>query len=117
MDCSKRDSKAGKVFFWQKKQFEAGLQENCAGRNFTGRRNPSLSEKENRLGILFDQQKEEYIRKDGITDFIWQECRLKYGPKIAKKDIFYYVYGLLHSLDYRRWFSADLKKACLKCLL
>ncbi|MDR0354853.1 MAG: helicase, partial [Deltaproteobacteria bacterium] len=27
-----------------------------------------------------------------------------------KDDIFYYVYGLLHSEDYRRAFSADLKK-------
>lgn len=29
---------------------------------------------------------------------------------ITKEDIFYYVYGLLHSPDYRNQFAADLKK-------
>ncbi|MDR1085982.1 MAG: DEAD/DEAH box helicase family protein [Deltaproteobacteria bacterium] len=53
-----------------------------------------------------------YIRHDGITNFIFSECRTKYGPnKITKDDIFYYVYGLLHSPDYREIFSADLKKS------
>ena len=33
-----------------------------------------------------------------------------YGPKVTKDDVFYYVYGILHSSDYRREFSADLKK-------
>jgi predicted helicase len=31
-------------------------------------------------------------------------------PKVTKDDIFYYVYGLLLSEDYRTTFSADLKK-------
>lgn len=39
-----------------------------------------------------------------------RECRIKYGPKTTKEDIFYYVYGLLHSPDYRSKFAADLKK-------
>lgn len=30
--------------------------------------------------------------------------------KTTKKDIFYYVYGLLHSQDYRNHFAADLTK-------
>jgi predicted helicase len=51
-----------------------------------------------------------YLRHDAITDFILKECRAKYGPKTSKDDIFYYVYGLLHSEDYRTAFSADLKK-------
>jgi predicted helicase len=51
-----------------------------------------------------------YIRHDAITDYIYQECEKKYGQKVSKDDIFYYVYGLLHSEDYRRAFSADLKK-------
>jgi predicted helicase len=59
---------------------------------------------------LFDQQDDEYTRRDGITDFIHQRCRENYGPKVTKEDIFYYVYGLLHSPDYRTRFSADLKK-------
>ncbi|MDO5537949.1 MAG: hypothetical protein Q4F72_10530 [Desulfovibrionaceae bacterium] len=54
---------------------------------------------------------ENYSRKDGITDFILKHCRETYdAPKITKEDIFYYVYGLLHSPDYRTTFAADLKK-------
>lgn len=59
---------------------------------------------------LFDSEKSEYTRKDGITNFILERCRASYGPKVSKEDIFYYVYGLLHSPDYRRTFAADLKK-------
>ena len=59
---------------------------------------------------LFDGEKSEYTRKDGITNFILERCRASYGPKVSKEDIFYYVYGLLHSPDYRRTFAADLKK-------
>ena len=59
---------------------------------------------------LFDSEKSEYTRKDGITNFMLERCRASYGPKVSKEDIFYYVYGLLHSPDYRRTFAADLKK-------
>ena len=59
---------------------------------------------------LFDSEKSEYTRKDGITNFILERCRTSYGPKVTKEDIFYYVYGLLHSPDYRKTFAADLKK-------
>ena len=62
------------------------------------------------LGTLFDQGKETYTRRDGITDFILNQCRERYGHKVTKEDIFYYVYGLLHSKDYREQFAADLKK-------
>lgn len=59
---------------------------------------------------LFDSS-DDYVRKDGISDFIFKQARDKYiENRIEKEDIFYYVYGLLHSLDYRREFSNDLKK-------
>jgi predicted helicase len=51
-----------------------------------------------------------FTRHDGVTDFILHECQNKYGKQVTKDDIFYYVYGLLHSDDYRSTFSADLKK-------
>lgn len=58
-----------------------------------------------------EPQEKEYIRHDGITDYILQEAREKYRTNaIKKEDIFYYVYGFLHSEDYRRQFAADLKK-------
>lgn len=60
---------------------------------------------------LFDQSgADSYIRRDGITDFIWTLARDRYGPKVIKEDIFYYVYGFLHGKEYRTRYSADLKK-------
>lgn len=61
---------------------------------------------------MVDEPKEkEYIRHDGVTDYILQEAREKYRTNaITKEDIFYYVYGFLHSEDYRKQFAADLKK-------
>lgn len=64
-------------------------------------------------GDLFTGYKtddEKYIKHDGITDFIHNLAKEKYGHKVTKEDIFYYVYGILHSEDYRTKFSADLKK-------
>lgn len=51
-----------------------------------------------------------WVRHDAITDWALQECRVRYGPSVTKEGIFYYVYGLLHSPDYRTRFAADLKK-------
>ena len=73
-------------------------------------------EKEPDLLDLFNQgtdnKIEKYTRKDGVTDWILTQCRKQYGYKtqITKEDIFYYVYGILHSPDYRSTFEADLKK-------
>ncbi len=55
--------------------------------------------------------KDKYIRKDAISDYILKQARAQYrDEKIEREDLFYYVYGFLHSPDYRRAFSADLKK-------
>ena len=64
---------------------------------------------------LFDDAEEDatqnnYIRRDAISDFILERCRKAYGPHVSKEDIFYYVYGILHSTEYRTTFAADLKK-------
>lgn len=51
-----------------------------------------------------------YRRIDNITDEILAEHRAKHGDEVTKDDIFYYVYGLLHSLTFRNKFAADLTK-------
>lgn len=57
------------------------------------------------------ESKDDYVRRDGISDLIFRQARDKYvDNRIEKEDIFYYVYGLLHSPDYRREFANDLKK-------
>ncbi|NYW24385.1 hypothetical protein C6506_28225 [Escherichia coli] len=52
-----------------------------------------------------------YIRREGITDVALENFRKHYGDdSITKEDIFYYVYGVLHSPEYRERYAADLKK-------
>lgn len=51
-----------------------------------------------------------FIRHDGISDFIQREFEKVLGTGIPKEDIFYWVYGALHSPRYRTAFEADLKK-------
>ena len=67
------------------------------------------------IADLFNQGAEKpmdrYVRKDGVTDWILNTARKQYGYKVTKEDIFYYVYGLLHSPDYRTTFATDLKKS------
>ncbi len=51
------------------------------------------------------------VRKNGITDWILRECRQRYNCReITKEQIFYYVYGILHSKQYRQRFHANLCK-------
>jgi len=61
---------------------------------------------------LFDTDDGEgdYIRRDGISDFILERAKKQYGKNVTKEDIFYYVYGFLHSPEYRTKFANDLKK-------
>jgi len=53
-------------------------------------------------------------RKSNLTDAILFEFKKAYGSvnkrEIAKLDIFYYVYGVLHSPEYRSRFASDLGK-------
>jgi len=51
-----------------------------------------------------------YRRLDNITDGILALYREKFGPQVSKDDVFYYVYGVLHSEQYRTTFAADLKR-------
>lgn len=49
-------------------------------------------------------------RLDNITDSALLDYQSAFGLDVTKDDIFNYVYGLLHSPQYRSEFSADLKK-------
>ncbi|MGG3893465.1 DEAD/DEAH box helicase [Geobacillus stearothermophilus] len=57
-----------------------------------------------------EKKQNNYIRRDAITDWALGEFRRRYGEEVNKEDIFYYVYGVLHSPEYRERFAADLKK-------
>lgn len=66
------------------------------------RQNPTLFESDNNT---------EYIRHDGISDFILERAKKHYGKNVNKEDVFYYIYGILHSPEYGQTFANDLKKA------
>ena len=52
-----------------------------------------------------------YRRVDNITDATLRSYQAAYGPEVTKDDVFYYVYALLHSPEYRTRYGADLKKS------
>lgn len=72
-------------------------------------------ERDNYSKSLFDDDTDtdKYVRRDGISDWILKEVRKRFGNSkaITKEHIFYYVYGILHSPQYRERFAADLKKS------
>ena len=52
-----------------------------------------------------------YIRREAITDPALAAFQDHYGDKtIGKEDLFWYVYGILHSPEYKERFASDLKK-------
>jgi predicted helicase len=70
-----------------------------------------FEEREKTIPSLFDSTGDsEFVRRDGISDYTLQTAKKIYGKNVGKEDIFYYVYGIFHSLDYRTAFANDLKK-------
>ncbi len=62
---------------------------------------------------LFEQVSSEarVVRRDGITDEGLAHFQAAYPQElITKKDLFYYIYGLLHSEEYRARFADNLSK-------
>ena len=72
--------------------------------------NMSEEEKEEFLSMFDEDNKNDYIRRDAISDFILEQAKKLYGKNVVKEDIFYYVYGFLHNKEYRETFANDLKK-------
>ncbi|MEB3191136.1 MAG: DEAD/DEAH box helicase [Snowella sp.] len=69
-------------------------------------------EKQSDLGELFQSsQTGEYTCKENIPDSILTDFKNTYNDRtFTKEDIFYYVYGILHSPEYKQRFASDLKK-------
>jgi predicted helicase len=61
-------------------------------------------------GMFDEDNQQDFIRRDAISDFILERAKKQYGKNVTKEDIFYYVYGFLHSPSYREMFANDLKK-------
>jgi len=52
----------------------------------------------------------EYVRHDAITPATLATFRAAYG-EVDREDIFHYIYGLLHSPEYRQRYAVNLKKS------
>lgn len=65
-------------------------------------------------GTLFDLSEAELVdgfhRVDNVTDSALALYRMAFGDTVTKDDVFSYVYGVLHSPQYREQFAADLTK-------
>jgi predicted helicase len=51
-----------------------------------------------------------FRRLDNINAVTVADYGASFGPEVTADDVFFYVYGLLHSPDYRALFASDLKK-------
>lgn len=58
-------------------------------------------------GAMFGER---FERHDAISQIALDTYRARYGADVTADDIFYYIYGVLHSLEYRTRFAADLGK-------
>lgn len=81
-------------------------------------------ERQEPLGTLFEGMEtgDEYVRHDAITDETLRVFQKAYphafptrykkdgGTELSKEDVFYYVYGILHSPEYRERFDSNLRK-------
>jgi len=61
-------------------------------------------------GGLFDDAAERFERRDAISERTLERYRVRYGDGVSADDVFHYVYGILHSLEYRARFAAELGK-------
>ena len=61
--------------------------------------------------FLYQSLEDGYQLNDGITDEALEHFTSAYPAEtISKEDIFYYIYGLLHSEDYRERYADNLSK-------
>ena len=82
------------------------------GQVFTRKRYEPVASSEGMLALeAIGSVVEGHQEIDNITDEALSRFQNTYGDSFTKDDIFYYVYGLLHSPDYRETYAADLKKS------
>lgn len=58
----------------------------------------------------YDSSGDGIHRHENITDWALDEFRQVHGTGVTKRDIFHYVYALLHDPHYRRHYAENLKK-------
>ncbi|SHG99447.1 Predicted helicase [Chryseolinea serpens] len=62
-------------------------------------------------GLFKGQEETDYRKKDGITDAGFAHFKEAYPTEVlTKEDVFYYIYGILHSEEYREKYADNLSK-------
>lgn len=56
-------------------------------------------------------------RQCGLTDWFIEEGKKRFGQDVTPEDLFYYIYGFLHSKSYRVAFESDVKKMLARITL
>jgi predicted helicase len=49
-------------------------------------------------------------RRENISDWALKQFQAQYGPQVTKRDIFHYIYAVLHSPQYRERYAENLKR-------
>lgn len=65
---------------------------------------------EGHLLAALDDEEVAFRRIDNVTDVILAVYQKSFRGEVTKDEIFFYLYGILHSPDYRERFEGDLKK-------
>jgi predicted helicase len=60
--------------------------------------------------LFGNEESHGFKQHDGITDFTLTRYQKQFGGELSKEDVFYFVYGLLHSREYIDRYEADLSK-------
>lgn len=69
------------------------------------------TKRSNQSGLFDDPSSHQRERKDALTDEGLAQFQQAYpGESLSKEDLFYYVYGILHSQDYRERFADNFSK-------
>ena len=73
-------------------------------------------EKQKQADDLFKgEDQPEFVRRDAISDWALARFQEYYTDfSITKVDLFWYIYGVLHSPDYRERFEVNLKKEMVR---
>ncbi|WIG58689.1 MAG: Helicase domain protein [Ktedonobacterales bacterium] len=59
---------------------------------------------------LYTYAEDGSARRENVTDWALAQFQAAYGPEVTKRDIFDYVYGLLHHPRYRARYAENLKR-------
>src|SRR5690606_8215184 len=62
------------------------------------------------LLAALDEDQAPFRQIDNVTDQTLADYQKSFGRAVTKDEVFFYIYGILHSSEYRDRFGRDLKK-------